>query len=123
MIVYLRPEAIGIFDGSRSGYMTAAGLPCFVMSTDSSLSINFATLLRSSRIVVVFTHRRPGRGFEIRQMVHKCVHQCKQKKADRSPPLIRLRAIENYSNTTITTLRFSARPFFVLFDAAGSVSP
>jgi len=30
---------------------------------------------------------------------------------------------ENYSNTTITTRRFSARPFRVLFDATGSVSP
>ena len=36
---------------------------------------------------------------------------------------IRLRGRKTYSNTTITTLRFSALPFFVLFDAAGSVSP
>jgi hypothetical protein len=37
--------------------------------------------------------------------------------------LYRLPAIENYSNTTITTRRFSALPFFVLFGAAGRVSP
>jgi hypothetical protein len=48
----------------------------------------------------------------------------KTKKAAHSGGLLTSwRKSENYSSTTMTTRRFSARPFFVLFDDTGAASP